>query len=209
MLKALDADNNPLTVEYDRLGRRKKMTSADIGTKEWWYDKAGNVVMESDSELARKGKRINYHYDGLNRLIKIEYPFSLATEYEYGAYSATPRSDLAAGRVTKLTDESGTTVYQYGSLGQVTEETRTINLLPLSGGRSKIATMRYHSDYLGRMETIEYPDGEVVTYGYDYGGQITSVTGNRKGTIFPYVKTIGYDEYGQRIFIEYGSGVKS
>ena len=31
-------------IEYDRLGRRKKMTSADIGTKEWWYDVAGNVI---------------------------------------------------------------------------------------------------------------------------------------------------------------------
>ena len=159
--------------------------------------------------MTRRGKRIQYHYDGLNRLIKIEYPFSPATEYTYGEYSGTARGDLAAGRVTKLSDESGTIEYRYGLLGQVEEERRTIKLLPLSGGRSKIATMKYTSDYLGRMEKIEYPDGEVVEYGYDYGGQITRVTGTRNGTEFPYVKETGYDEYGQRIYIEYGSGVKS
>jgi ketopantoate reductase len=33
----------------------------------------------------------------------------------------------------------------------------------------------FKSDYLGRMQEIRYPDGEVVRYGYGYGGQITAV----------------------------------
>ncbi|GHU66801.1 hypothetical protein FACS189447_08290 [Spirochaetia bacterium] len=65
--------------------------------------------------------------------------------------------------------------------------------------------MKYRSDYLGRMEEIEYPDGEVVKYGYDEGGQIRSAIGERVGKEFVYVKEIGYDQYGQRIYIEYGN----
>ena len=209
MLEALDADNNPLTVEYDRLGRRVKMTSADIGTKEWQYDASGNVTAEWDSVLVSQGKRIQYSYDGMNRLVRINYPNSEPTLYEYGEYRRGGRDDNAAGRVTRVTDETGTTSYKYGLLGQVTEEERIIKLLPLSGGRVKTAVMSYLSDYLGRMQEIIYPDDEVVRYGYNYGGQITSVTGRRKGTDFLYVKDIGYDEYGQRVYIEYGSGIKS
>jgi RHS repeat-associated protein len=67
--------------------------------------------------------------------------------------------------------------------------------------------MAYEGDYLGRMQRITYPDDEVVTYGYDRGGQIKSVTGRRFTTDFNYVVDVAYDEYGQRSYIEYGNGV--
>ncbi|MDR1840263.1 MAG: hypothetical protein LBQ93_11860 [Treponema sp.] len=44
---------------------------------------------------------------------------------------------------------------------------------------------------------------------YNYGGEIKSVKGVRSSIEFPYVKEIGYYEYAQRVYIEYGSGVKS
>ena len=206
MLSAIDAKGNPLTMVYDRLGRRTRMTSADIGTKEWQYDRAGNVIVERDSELTHQGRQIRYLYDGMNRLTEIVYPFSENTRYEYGAPNAPNNS---AGRVTKILDETGSIEYTYGELGQVVTETREIKLLPLSRGQTRTATMRYSSDYLGRMQEIVYPDGETVTYEYNYGGEITSVTGNRQGTTFNYVKNIGYDEFNQRVFIEYGSNVRT
>ena len=66
--------------------------------------------------------------------------------------------------------------------------------------------MQYQSDYLGRMQWIIYPDGEKIIYGYDEGGQVTSVTGNHYNQTFPYVTKILYDQYGQRTRIEYGNG---
>jgi RHS repeat-associated protein len=69
--------------------------------------------------------------------------------------------------------------------------------------------MAYEGDYLGRMQRITYPDDEVVTYGYDRGGQIKSVTGRRFTTDFNYVVDVAYDEYGQRSYIEYGNGVRT
>jgi len=72
-----------------------------------------------------------------------------------------------------------------------------------------IKTMKYVSDYLGRMKEITYPDGEIVRYGYGYGGQIKSVKGERINTKFDYVTMIGYDEYGQRVYIKYGNGTET
>jgi RHS repeat-associated protein len=69
--------------------------------------------------------------------------------------------------------------------------------------------MAYLSDYLGRMEKITYPDGEAVQYEYDGGGQIVRATGTKGGETYPYVNDIGYDRFGQRVYIEYGNGVKT
>ena len=124
LLLARDADGNLLEMEYDRLGQRVKMSSADMGTKQWWYDASGNLASETDSELSKQGKRIHYQYDGLNRLVKIDYPYSEPTIYEYGDYRPGGRDDNAAGRITRLTDETGTISYVYGRLGQVEEESR-------------------------------------------------------------------------------------
>ena len=40
-------------------------------------------------------------------------------------------------------------------------------------------------------------------------GQVVSIQGSYAGITTEYVKDIGYDEYGQRVFIEYGNGVKT
>ena len=94
-------------------------------------------------------------------------------------------------------------------LGEVTKETRTLSTHLNGNNPTETAVMEYRSDYLGRMQHIVYPDGEKVTYGYDRGGQVISVTGENFGQSFEYVKDIGYDEYGQRVYIEYGNGVKT
>jgi RHS repeat-associated protein len=143
----------------------------------------------------------------MNRLTKINYPFSAPTVYTYGNNSASNIN--AAGRITSLTDESGTISYEYGALGEVTVENRTINLIGGFLVTRKEAETRYRSDYLGRMQTITYPDNEVVEYTYNYGGQIKSVKGKRGSLVIDYVKNIGYDEFGQRIYIEYNNGVKT
>ena len=46
----------------------------------------------------------------------------------------------------------------------------------------------------------------MVSYGYDSGGQVQKVRGTHWGQSTEYVKDIGYDEYGQRSYIEYGNG---
>ena len=98
---------------------------------------------------------------------------------------------------------------EYGKLGEVTKETRTLKRHIPAYEDAKTAVMEYVSDYLGRMQRITYPDREVVTYGYDAGGQVCSITGDHDGQEYTYVADIGYDEYGQRVYIKYGNGVET
>ena len=111
-----------------------------------------------------------------------------------------------AGKILSVTDASGTLKYEYGKLGETTKETRTLSTHLNGNNSTETAVMEYRSDYLGRMQWIVYPDGEKVTYGYDNGGQVISVTGEHYGHEFNYVTNILYDEYGQRTRIDYGNG---
>ena len=97
--------------------------------------------------------------------------------------------------------------YKYGKLGETVSESRTLAVKNGTTGETMTATMGYVSNYLGQMEQVTYPDGETVGYGYDAGGQVTSVTGY--GHDFVYVSDIGYDEFGQRTYIKYGTGVRT
>jgi RHS repeat-associated protein len=93
-------------------------------------------------------------------------------------------------------------------------ETRTINRLDgsaIAGGRpSETYTTGYLSNYLGQLEGVTYmEDGEEVRYSYDRGGLVKNVTGYKGSSVFRYVNELRYDEHGQRVYIEYGNGVKT
>ncbi|WP_433006654.1 RHS repeat domain-containing protein [Treponema socranskii] len=205
MTAAYDAARNPITVTYDMLGRKTELTTKDGGAKRYTYDEL-HLLYEDDAVMRQSGSRVDYSYDGFNRVVKIEYPKGGDVEYEYGIPKAANNS---AGKVVSVRDEAGVTRYEYGKLGEVTKETRTLTRHIPAYESEKTAVMEYVSDYLGRMQRITYPDREVVTYGYDAGGQVCSITGVRDGQNYTYVADIGYDEYGQRVYIKYGNGVET
>ena len=207
MLRNYDANENIVSVTYDLLGRRVALESKDTGRKEWRYDSKGLLEAETDSLLRSKLSEIQYHYDGFDRIVKIDYPFSEDVEYTYGV-----PGQVGAGEIVHKKDESGEIRYKYGKLSEVVEETRTIQRYEVLS-KPETATFTYCSDYLGRMQTMKYPDGETITYTYDKGGQLKGVSGVKntvKGSErYSYIDTIVYDEHGQRVYIKYGNGVET
>jgi RHS repeat-associated protein len=61
-----DTNNNVISMEYDRLGRRKSLTDPDQGKITYTYDLIGNLTMECTADNVC----INYGYDALNRLTR-------------------------------------------------------------------------------------------------------------------------------------------
>ncbi|GHT80194.1 hypothetical protein FACS1894130_11000 [Spirochaetia bacterium] len=210
MLKAYDAtgkEQNAVKVEYDLLGRKTALSSPDGGRQEFVYNGIGQLWYESNSVLRGKGQQIRYEYDGFGRNVRIVYPEMQDVVYEYGAPNDTAKNQ--AGKVKRIEDESGTLEYEYGELGESIKETRALNQRSPGFDNTRRAVMKYRSDYLGRMQEITYPDGEVVTYGYDYGGNVVRVNGRHGSQSYTYVENIGYDEWGQRVYIKYGNGVET
>ncbi|WP_242354789.1 MULTISPECIES: hypothetical protein [unclassified Anaeromyxobacter] len=65
----------------------------------------------------------------------------------------------------------------------------------------------------GRMLSMVYPDGEVLTYGYDRGGLLKNARGDRPATAHApaeyetYLQALLYDHFGQRVYQRVGNGV--
>ena len=64
----------------------------------------------------------------------------------------------------------------------------------------------YHVNFItynswNRVQTMTYPDGEVVTYHYNAAGQVESLTSNKQGRQSVIVDRIGYDKEGHTGFL--------
>jgi YD repeat-containing protein len=117
--------------------------------------------------------------------------------YEYG----DPTAGNQAGRITRMQDASGVQEFSYGKLGEVIENVRTF-VLP---GASETYTfkMEWEYDSWNRIKQMTYPDGEVVSYGYDAGGQLVSMQGMKGQDPYRYIENIEYNRYGSRTAIQY------
>ena len=179
--------------DYDNLGRLVRRIHPDAGTTTFSYDPAGNLMKETNPL-----GEIYYSYIYYRPLEK-RYSYMTGNDvtYEYG----TSGNDV--GRPVLITDGSGSYECHYDALGNVTDEIRTI-ALPHNGDEVYRFHMGYTYDSWGRMHTMTYPDGEEITYSYQWGGDLLSMNGNN-----PYINEIRYNAFGQRDSIVYGNGTRA
>ena len=204
--------NTTITLSYDTLGRKTTMIDPDSGTWQYAYDAAGNVVIQQDPKA---GQRVQFCYDGLNRLTRKLYltddiltPISCTNtagidwiEYLYDGGS------YGKGHLTTVndthTDSTVNTAMTYDARGRVVSESKTINIISLS---SKTATTGYVYDLSNadKVATINYPDGENVTTTYDQSGQPKSLASQTAS----YVSDLQYDLLGRPTTIVHANGTK-
>jgi len=185
LLKTIDTLNNQTTITYDTLGRKVSMNDPDMGTWSYAYDANGNLTSQKDA----KNKTIIFTYDALNRITKKDYPAGTDAIYTYDATTSTN----AKGRLTTMTDASGTTKYYYDKLGRLTKVIKTVS--------SVNYTTETTYDALGRATSIKYPDSAIVNYTYDAGGNLSQVTG--------YATYSSYNALGQAATVTYANGVST
>ena len=66
----------------------------------------------------------------------------------------------------------------------------------------------YAYDSWNRVQTMTYPDGEVVTYHYN-AGQVERMTSNKQGRQSVIVDRIGYDKEGHTVYTKLGNGTET
>jgi len=205
LVEVKDDHNNLTRVSYDNLGRRTSIVSPDTGRTDLEYDLASNLTAKITANLRAAGRRVTYTYD-INRLTNITYPDFPSNNVRY-SYGAPGASGNRAGRITRVEDESGSEDRFYGKLGEVTREVKSV--ASDSGPTMDVYATTYTYDTWGRMQNMTYPDGEVLTYRYDSGGQPRQVSGARGRFTYAYVDRMEYDKFGQRAFIAQGNGTET
>ena len=178
-----------------------RRTHPDAGTDKYGYDPSGNLEWHVNAQ----GDTIRYWYDH-NRLTEIQYPLHPENNvhYTYGTMADTVYN--AAGKVILLEDASGWQTFKYGKLGEVTENIRTF-ALPYDN-QTYTFKMNFEYDSWNRIQSMTYPDGEVVSYGYNPGGMLKSVSGTKTDRFYPYIDSIRYNEFELKEAVWYGNGTR-
>ncbi|MEM7571438.1 MAG: SpvB/TcaC N-terminal domain-containing protein [Bacteroidota bacterium] len=180
---------------YDRLGRVILDQPMDGEATELRYDLAGNLIAKITPELRALNPEsplfINYQYD-YERLLLIDYPknFQNRVEVQYGEPDAAYNR---AGRIWFRQDASGGEEFFFDAMGNTIKTIRTV-LINEASVRTFVSEATY--DSWGRISSLIYPDGELVTYSYLPGGRLDAIQAEKLGRSYPLLLGSSYDELG-------------
>ncbi|MFA0813730.1 RHS repeat-associated core domain-containing protein [Microbulbifer epialgicus] len=196
IIEVIDPRDNSTLYEYDLAGNLTKLVSPDTSTSTRTYDTAGNLTSSTDA----RGIVSNFTYDALNRLISINYPGSTSENATF-TYDSTDGGNKGAGRLTGYSNDAGTTALTYDALGRITQQEDKIAGLDF--------TIGYRYDSEGRVTSITYPSGRIVSYSYDALGRIAKVTTQQSAEADPQtiLSNIQYDSMMGIGSMEYGNGI--
>ncbi|RDS84297.1 RHS repeat-associated core domain-containing protein [Dyella psychrodurans] len=205
------------TYSYDGLSDATGQVSPDTGTTSRSFDAAGNVLTRTDA----KGITATNTYDALDRLISTSYPDNTQNvTYSYDDPNSITgcSTSYPVGRLTRIIENSVTTVYCYDAQGRVTSKGQSIegsfgafpvkqpNLGECPAGMmcaNDMATTAaadvtgYAYTAAGRLSGITYPSGTLVSYTRDGDGRIQSVSLTPpNGTASSAVNGVTYQPFG-------------
>ena len=166
---------------YDDLGNLLQEVSPDRNTTTYTYDAAGNLKTIKTA----RGPTLTYTYNALNRPI-LAAPQALPYRTTY-AYDTCANG---VGRLCSVSNSHGVVTYGYDGLGNVAEH----------------QSLLYTYTLAGRLKTMTYPSGAVVTYFYDTTGQVRRIRLTRNGTFQPLAYNIQYAPFGPVTALTYGNG---
>lgn len=176
------------TYTYDGLSHRTALRSPDTGTATDTYDAAGNRLVHTDA----KGIVSTMTYDALNRLVSITYPDSTQNiAYHYDEVNSVTgcSSSYPIGHLTRIVENTVTTVYCYDAQGRVIEKQQIVGTTTNTTGYAYTAA--------GRLNGIVYPSSTLVTYTRDSDGRIQSLSVTPpNGTASTVVSSVTYQPFG-------------
>jgi RHS repeat-associated protein len=199
LVAVTDPDDIATSYEYDPFGEVRSQTSADTGVTAYGYDPAGN----RKSQLDANGVIAFYGHDVLNRLVGITYPTAtLNVTFSYDQPNATTgcATSYPLGRLTRMTDHSGSTTYCYDQRGNVIRKTQ------VTSGVTATTSATYTPG--DRLATLTYPSGAIVSYGRDGTGRVVSVQWRASANANPVtlVSSVTYYPFGPVNAIAFGNG---
>ena len=203
-VSATDDQGHSTISEYDQLGRRISREHPDAGLTSYTYDLSGNLTSLTTANLKQGSGPIVYEYE-YERLTDISYPDNSENDVHY-VYGEAGASENRVGRIVMQEDASGAQEFFYGPLGEVVKNVRTV-VIPQHDEQTYVTEWQY--DTWNRLTEMVYADGEKVSYRYNVGGLLKSMSGKKQSDKYDYVTQLGYDKFEQRVFLSYGNGTKT
>lgn len=151
LVKVIDPRGLETRYGLDGLGNNLDLESPDTGNTASTFDTAGNLKTRIDA----KGQAAAYSHDTLNRLTLVSYTGgpSISYRYDEGTYGK--------GRLTGMSDASGTTSWTYDAQGRLLGKTQ-------EHGALELQTLHVY-DPAGQPSQLILPSGHVIAYQWTDG----------------------------------------
>jgi RHS repeat-associated protein len=160
-------DPNGLSTAYLRngLGDLLWQRSPDTGDTTFDNDATGQPISERPADARHRDRA----YDTTGRLTRETYHDGTQTVWVYDTAdpSCAPDETFAVGRLSTVTDRSGSTALCYDFAGRIVRKTQATQGITLA--------LQYTYTKAGRLASVTYPDGRLVSYTRDAMGHVTGV----------------------------------
>jgi len=193
LLEHVDAEGVSTRFSHDLLGRMLRVERPE-SLQLAVFDASGNNV-----ESRRGGTLVLRSFDPANRLIAVRHDNAAAApvvSYLYHDNNAPAQAEAglhtAGGRLGRVDDEAGSTIFDYDVRGQLASKR-----FSAPGQAELILRMAYRSD--GLTDAITYPDDTSLHYHYDQSGRLDAIDG--------VIDAIDYDLAGNRTMLRYANGL--
>ena len=195
--KLIDARSLVTTRVVDGFGEVIQEVSPERGTIVYTYDNGGNLTKVVDGN----GVESDHGYDGADRLTSTTYPSDASENVTY-TWDQTMGGNAGIGRLTSVSDVSGSEAFTYDPQGRIVSDAKVINpqVMPF--------TTSYAYDRNGEVTKVTYPSGDVAAYTRTTDGLVTaiSVTGTGLGSQ-TLVSSVAYEPFGPLASLTYNNGL--
>lgn len=164
--EAVDPKGLATTYTRDAFGNVLQLSSPDSGIVSASFDQAGNRISRVDAN----GKVTAFRYDALNRLRVVDYAAAVPDEtfiYDVAMGDCPSGENFTVGRLSKLTDESGSTTFCYNRFGDLTRKVQRV------GNRTLTVRWQFAAD--GRLQKVIRPGNVEIDYQYDPLGRVSEI----------------------------------
>ncbi|MBI4900573.1 MAG: hypothetical protein HY829_08875, partial [Actinobacteria bacterium] len=192
LVEHVDATGGTVRFDLDLLGRPLRITRPE-STQVLVLDASGDVT-----ETRTGSAHVFRTYDLARRPTAVRHGSATAAPVASFVYHDAPTPapadagvHTAGGRLVRVDDEGGSTVFDYDERGRVTSKTMTP-----TGAAAVTLALAHRPD--GLLDQVTYPGGRVIRYGYDALGLLTSMSG--------VIDSIEYDLAGRRTRVVNSNG---
>lgn len=180
------ADPRKLVTRYtvDGHGERSAVNSPDTGMAGYTFDDAGNLASSRDA----RGITTSYRYDAMRRVTQIG-----TSRFSYGKPGTS-----ATGRLTAMTDDSGSSSFSYDGFGRAQTSTHVIGSGTAARKFSLAYTYGQSGSGTGHVTSMTYPSGNRIAIAYNADGRAAglSLIAPNAATPTAILSNIGYTAMG-------------
>ncbi|WP_164742382.1 DUF6531 domain-containing protein, partial [Pseudidiomarina mangrovi] len=178
------------STQYQRnvFGDTEQLVSPDTQTSIMTMNALGQLEAMTDA----RGVTTSFSYDAAGRLVTRQNNQTSQFSYDQGAVNQR-------GKLTTVTDSSGSTSLTYGEWGLLSQQ--QVNI---AGSQYQLA---WSYDAQGRVSSLIYPGGNTLNYQYDLYGDVQSLTVTINGTTVSLLTSITTAPFGPVTGYTYGNGL--